>query len=168
MTGQWTAIVGWGEQGREATTRRVVEALRSQGKRVGGCLQDKVIENDEIVGYDLIDLDGGERHALARPSEDPELCNWGFRHEVFDRIRKRVVDSDYDVVVLELGPIEARGRGHWPTVEALLDRDGSLPLLCIRPRSLSRIALELPDPVAGIELPASDGEFEDFVAELTR
>ncbi len=166
MPSSWAAIVGWGQQGRGDVTQRVIDGLRAKGRRLGGCLQLCLGEGDEILGYDLVDLDDGTRFALARPSTDPEVCNWGFDYTVFAEIQRRVIERAYDIVVLELGPIEARGKGHWETVQRLLAADGRMVVLCIRPRVLARIALDLPDPAAGLELPATDAEIARFVEDV--
>lgn len=162
-SGEWAAIVGWGSEGRADVTRAVVDGLRARGLALGGCLQETLTENEEIVGYDVVDLDDGRRLALARPSADPLVCNWGFSEEAFAAVATRLLTRPYDLVVLELGPIEARGRGHWNTISMLLERGSPPLLLCIRPRVLARIALDLPDPAHALELPANPDEIGAFI-----
>lgn len=167
MQSRWAAIVGWSKDGRGELTDHVLSGLRSRGVRLAGCRQERLVdERGEISGYDLVDLANDERHALARASDDPILCNWGFDERVFARVRERVLADPAPIVFLEVGPLEARGRGHWETIEQVLASPDRVLLLGIRPRALARIALDLPDPLAGLETPAGEVEVHAFLDTL--
>jgi nucleoside-triphosphatase THEP1 len=167
MTGAWAALVGWSKDGRNEVTRDVLDQLTVRGVRLTGCRQERLVDADgEISGYDLIGLADGRRYELARTSDDPVVCDWAFAQSTFDAIGQQVLSDAGSVAFLEIGPLEARGHGHWPTVERLLETPGRLVVLCIRPRALARIAVELPDPVAGLELPASSAEVQRFIEAL--
>lgn len=163
---RWAAIVGRTGDGRRDVTDAVVEHLRSAGLRVGGFVQRAVTEGDEPVGWDAVDLAAGRRCRVARAGPDPELCEWCFDAEGIGTCRSWATAPDLDVVLLEAGPLEARGQGHWPTLRAVLDGPPRLAVVGVRPSALAAVALALPDPVAGIELPEGPEAVEAFAREI--
>jgi len=168
-TNPWAAIVGRQDDGREDVAGAVVTALRRRGLRVGGFLQRPVRPHGgRMLGWDATDLASGEVCVLARESDDPDLCDWRFDPDAVRRCRRWACGDEHDVVVLEAGSLEASGRGHWETLRAVLRGPPRLVVLCLRPRPAPAIALELPDPAAGIELPAEGGAVDAFVEERVR
>jgi len=171
MTNPWVAIVGTRDQGRRQVLDSVLEALRQAGLRLGGVVQETILRDGERAGFDVVDLASGQRRPLAREAPDPQLCTWGFDGETFAQVRRWIDAEPCDVVTLSLGSLEAAGQGYWPTVLANLDGPPRLLLLEIRPNVLSAVALRLPDPEDGVELPAGEDEVAEFasrVAEAAR
>lgn len=162
-TNPWAAIVGRGE-GKRAALRAVVGGLRARGLRVGGLLQQPTGDG----GLLLVNIEHGAQIALARRDErTPDICDLSFDGRAFAQGRRWIAESDAEVVLLEIGKLEARGQAHWASAADVLHGDRRrLALLCIRPDKLFDIAYELPDPSAGLELPASDGELARFVDAL--
>lgn len=164
----WTAIVGRGKARRREIAADVFQALRERGLRVGGFVHRPIRDEEgEKVGYDVIDLASGASVHLAHRSRDPDICEWGFHHEAFERARAWATGGALDVVVVEVGVVEARKKGHWPTIEAVLDGPPAVVLMCIRPRALTEVALRLPDPAAGLELPGGPDDVATFIEDVT-
>lgn len=165
----WIAIVGARESGRHTLTRALSRALSARALSVRGFLQVPVVdEHGATEGYDLLDIAGGDRLPLARPSASPRICGWGFAEDAF-RAARTWCAMPSDVVVLEVGRIEAAEDGHWPAVLAALRGPPRLVVVGIRPAVLAAIALRLPDPSDAIELPTEElaqQAFVDRVAEL--
>lgn len=166
MPNPWGAIVGRQSDGRSLTVARVVERLREEGLHVGGFLQAPAREGEAIVGWDAVDLHTGERLPLARISDEPDLCDWRFDPQAIATCRAWTRAAPFDVVVLEAGSLEASGGGHWDALEGLLEGPPCVPLVGIRPRALAVLGLRLPDPVAGIELPATRQDVDALVEAL--
>lgn len=162
----WAALVGRGDMGKIAAQGAIVEAARGAGLRLGGALQVPVDIDGVLAGYDVVDLATGARRALARVSSEPELCDWGFDAQTFAAVREWVVADDYDLMLMELGILEANGGGHWGAAVAAFGRSSGLVVLTLRPRSLAAIGLRLPDPFAGLELPAEPDELTVFAADI--
>lgn len=163
----WIAIVGARAHGRIELTRRLRAELHQMSLRVTGFVQEPCVGVDgSVVGYDLVDLESEERVPLARDSDRPLICNWGFDRRAFDRARDWAL-RPADVSVLEVGRLEAGERGHWPAVlSALRDPRERLVLLGIRPNVVASVAVRLPDPVELIELPAGPGQIDAFVGRV--
>jgi len=144
----------------------VIARLRARGWTVGGFLQEPLGDPGEPEGYVLVDLRSGERVPLARSSSTPEVCNWSFEPQAFARAAEWCAAPELDFVFLQLGPLEAGGEGHWPTVTRTLAEAHAVAVLGMRPNVLARLALRLPDPIAGLELPVDDPGLERFVDRI--
>lgn len=163
-TRMWIAVIGTRKTGRQSVARRLETAIRDAGHRVGGFHQEaRWTETSprEVCGYDLVDAATGERHALARKSGTPDMCEWGFSEQAFPKARAWL-EKDACARFAVAGRLEAAERGHWPAIRASLDQPGFL-ILSVRPNVLASVTLRLPDPAAFIELPASDAEVSDFI-----
>lgn len=159
-------MVGNGRDGRGAVVEALVAALAGAGARVGGFVQRTRWSGDVIEGYDLVRAGTDEVLPLAREDvESPELCRWTFAEDAFDVARRWVLEGDEDVVFVEAGRLEAAKRGHWETLIGALEAR-PWTVLAIRRGVLASVALELPDPVDAIELPASEGDIERFLARV--
>jgi len=165
MLAHWAALVGDRESGREQACGRLAEELATRDLRLGGVRQEAVFEDGAHVGYDAIDLASGTRMALARQSSTPRLCKWAFDSDVFEQARRSATEGEPDVVAFDVASLEASGEGHWPAITDALAA-GRLVLLVLRPRVLGRVAMRLPDPVCGIELPTSESAIDEFVQEV--
>lgn len=170
----WIALVGARDDGRAVAAQAVLATLRGAGVRVGGFLQERITRGDEILGYDLIDLGGGARVPLARPSPRPRICSWGFDEQAFARAASWAL-RPADVTVIEAGRIEAAGEGHFPALLSTLRASPRVVLVSLRPNVLASIALALPDPADFVELPAEPEEVQalaqrciDLVATLSQ
>ena len=174
-TNPWIAIVGFGRQGKREVARAVAAALRARGLTVAGAVSAAAVDVER--GFDLVDIETGSRTALARlVTGDSDICDLEFAAGIFDATRERLMVSDAQVKLIEVGPYEARSkRGHWPAVQALLSGAPTVVVLCIRPDALAPLALGIADPAAWLELPASpDGAgsvaalVEEISAVVTR
>jgi nucleoside-triphosphatase THEP1 len=144
----------------------VVDGLRASDRRVAGFLHRSREQDGNVEGYDVVDAESGESWPMARYSRDPQVCDWEFDETAFARVRARVAERASHVVLLELGPLEGKEKGHWQAVMDVLEGPPRLLLLCIRPKALAPIALELPDPAAGLELPVQQEDIDAFIDEI--
>lgn len=168
---RWALICGERREGRDEVVRPMAERWRAAGLRVGGCTQVPVPGGpDGPLGYDALGFDGRLR-PVARLDANPTLCGFRFEQETFRSIREELARARPDITVLPGAKLESAKEGHWPAVQDALQRDEGFLVLVLRPHLLSRIVLELPDPVAYLELPgdpASIAEFEAAVLEAAR
>jgi nucleoside-triphosphatase THEP1 len=162
----WAAIVGTRIQGRDQVVQAVIDGLQAAGRHVAGFLHRSRERAGNVEGYDVVDVESGESWPMARYSRDPQVCDWEFDEMAFTRVRARLAEHTSHVVLFELGPLEGKEKGHWQAVMEVLEGPPRLLLLCIRPKALAPIALELPDPVADLELPAQQKEIDAFVEEI--
>jgi nucleoside-triphosphatase THEP1 len=162
----WAAIVGTRTDGRDDVVRAVIDRLHAAGRSVAGFLHRSREQDGKVEGYDIVDVESGESWPMAHISRDPQLCDWAFDEGAFARVRARLAEPRGDVALLELGPLEGKERGHWQAVMDALEGPPRLVVLCIRQKALAPIAIELPDPAAGLELPAPQEEIDAFIDEV--
>jgi nucleoside-triphosphatase THEP1 len=166
----WIAVVGTRQTGRSEITHVLAERLRQEGVRVIGFVSEPIERDGTTVGYDLVELPAGRRRRLAEVGPRPRLCRWVFDDALFVDAARQVSGGDAEVVILQVGTLEASGDGLWAAIEAALAAPARLVVLAIRPHLLVRVADRLPEPAAAIELPADDDEvarFVDRAIELT-
>ncbi len=165
MSNIWAAIIGKGKQGRRGISTAVVEGLRARGLSVGGVLHEPIRDDlGDKIGFHAVSVETGERLAMARTDgPEPVVCDYSFDEDVFDHTRVWIAEGEHQVSVVEVGPLEGRGQGHWPAVQSALEGPPRLLVLCIRPKALMPIAMQLDDPGPILELPADEGQVAAFV-----
>ena len=70
------------------------------------------------------------------------------------------------LTILPCAKLEGSGEGHWDALQDALQRPDGLLLLAMRPHSVGRIALCLPDPVDSLEVPCTPEEEAEFTQRL--
>jgi nucleoside-triphosphatase THEP1/general stress protein 26 len=117
-------LVGGIGSGKTSTGLRLLSLLRWSGVRVGGFLAPRVMEEDETVGYSLIDLTTNATHAFA--SLEPSDVSIGrfFVSEKDLATAHRAVTTALNeasvVFIDEVGRLELDGGGHASAVQQLL------------------------------------------------
>ena len=162
----WVALIGDRRAGRDAVLDRLLSAWRADGVELGGCVQPSRMQGDDVVGYDLVDLASGRTLPLARPSLEPQLCGYRFSDEAFAWMRAELAQRRPALTVLPCAKLEGSGEGHWVALQEALQRPAGLVLVAMRPHSVARIALRLPDPVDSLEVPCTPEEEAEFLARM--
>ncbi|MCA9553733.1 MAG: DUF2478 domain-containing protein [Myxococcales bacterium] len=162
----WVALIGERRAGRDEVLERLLAALRAQGVDLGGCVQPSLKAKGEVVGYDLVDLASGRTLPLARPSFEPQLCGYAFEQGSFAWMRAELAQRRPALTILPCAKLEGSGEGHWDALQDALQRPDGLLLLAMRPHSVGRIALCLPDPVDSLEVPCTPEEEAEFTQRL--
>jgi nucleoside-triphosphatase THEP1 len=119
--------------------------LRRRGARVGGIIAPRVLEAGETCGYDVVDLAGGARRALARARAAGTACG----EKVGPRIgryamlpgglalaRQALGAGGRYLFVDEVGPWELAGGGLAASLRRLLARP-AIVTLTVRPALLA-------------------------------
>jgi nucleoside-triphosphatase len=98
--------------GKTTIILKTVESFKNTGFKVGGMLSREVRENGTRVGFELIDLDTGQKGWLAHVNQPkgPQISKYRVNLRDLDNIgagsiRKAVTDAQI-VVVDEIGPME--------------------------------------------------------------
>ena len=119
--------------GKTTTCLDLVEKARSEVK-VAGIITRRVLDGEEVTGYDCVDVGTGESFPLVRLAEDMDDPDWlplylekfvfstsGFIR-ANDVLRGSVAGPEGRrlIVVDEFGRLEARGEGFVEGVEAVL------------------------------------------------
>lgn len=111
-------IRGSEKTGKTTFLKEVIRQLKNNGFRTGGFIAPSVFENNQNAGYDLIDLNTGERTVLSRlqgNDDMPMVGKFYFRPEGMEagnNILNPENLADTDVVIVdEVGPWELQNQG---------------------------------------------------------
>ncbi len=125
--------------------------LAALGRTVGGIASPAVFEDDQRVGYDLLDLRVGHRRRLAQVAKAPIVTPTVGMYRLGDAAVTEgnisvisAVRDRLDVIILdEVGPLEFRGGGWAPALEVALREclPGQELIVVVRPSLVE----ELPD-----------------------
>lgn len=111
--------------GKTSRLKAVVRRLRSRGVRIDGFLSEAVLEDREIAGYDLLDLGSERSEPFLRRGGEGDRQRTGPYSVVPEGLAKAeaIIERGRDaglLVVDEVGPLEMRGGGLWPSLERAL------------------------------------------------
>ena len=141
MTRSQPKVVLWtGPKGSDKTTgaMALAEKARAAGFSVAGVAAPGLDEGGRRMGFDVVDLHTSARAALARRgrSSPVRTGRYGFLAEGLAMGREALscpaaMSADL-VIVDEFGPLELRGEGWRPAVDALVSEARGLILLVVR------------------------------------
>ena len=107
------AVYGPGTTDRMALIK-FAEKQRAKGTRVGGVLQEAIIDRDGVItGLDAVDVVSGRRIPISRPPSNPGECGLDVSAlaDTAGLIRN-AIDQAVDLVVVEkFGELEQEGKG---------------------------------------------------------
>ncbi len=130
-----TGAVGSGKTG---FLRKLITYLGSEGVDVAGFFCPRVFQDDELIGYDMVDAASLKKRPFLRK---------GGADGGAETVGPYVVQGDIqaaanailsasspgaELIVDELGPLELAGKGHWPALAPLLDDPARNFLFVIR------------------------------------
>ncbi len=121
-------ITGDKRNGKTQTAKKLRKLLQSRGIAIGGVLSDRITNNGETTGYDLINISTGKRMPFLKKSE-ASLNNRIGRFEIDTatlRKGKQILNSSnllmHDVVVIdEVGKLELKGKGWAQAIEEIME-----------------------------------------------
>jgi nucleoside-triphosphatase THEP1 len=166
---QLVVVSGAPGAGKTTSIDLLVASLRARGVAVGGVTQPALEVEGGRAGYDVLDLNTGDRRSLACKSSgvhgfDFDDKVWGWAGERLAQAQGR----DQVVVIDELGRLEARGEGHLVALRELVSRPGRAAVLLASVRSdcLDLIVEQIGEPVLHLEAPLSPGEGAEAVEHI--
>lgn len=103
--------------GKTSFVKQIAEGLKKKQISIGGIFSEKVFENDNLLGYDIVDVCTGERKAFLR-TESCSDCKKIGKYEIFEEglefgrkiILKALTENEF-VVIDEAGKLELDGTG---------------------------------------------------------
>ncbi|MBU1431237.1 TonB-dependent receptor [Myxococcota bacterium] len=133
-------ITGAPSVGKTQRLEQLAAVARADGHNVGGVLQPRRRVEGERDHYDLVDLRDGHRAPLVHFEAGRAV----FEPAGFERAAAAIAEAEGLVIVDELGHLEARGAGHWPSVEARVARGGAVFVFAVARRRVEAFEGRLP------------------------
>lgn len=130
-----TIITGEIHQGKTKLMKALYNKMRLAVEDYDGdgFLAVKVVEDDQVVGYDYYRLSNGVTGTLSRKYlEEEEAFTFGpysFSQEGFSHMTKvmehLLEEVESDLYLDEIGPIELSGAGFSPLLQKMIEREGA-------------------------------------------
>lgn len=118
-------LTGTVHSGKTTSLKRIIDELRKENFRIDGYLNEVILENQEIAGYDLFNLKEEKSIPFIRREgeEDWErVGSYFFIPQGLSRAKGIILRSrKTDILVVdEVGPLELDGKGIWPALEQVI------------------------------------------------
>jgi nucleoside-triphosphatase THEP1 len=140
-------ITGEIQQGKTTYLANIVTSLREKGFRMNGIIARGVHDANGRIGYDLEDINTGEKHIYIRNVYTPGWFRYGKYYfspeglEFGKYILQNITEENTDLIVIdEIGPVEIKGRGWADDIERLVSTS-QIPQLWVVRRSLLKRAI---------------------------
>jgi nucleoside-triphosphatase THEP1 len=126
-------------EGKTTYAKRFIEYLKQNNIKTGGILSEKVMTEFQTTGYDVVNIETGERTAFLRQNEKCgtekigkfNICPKGL--EVGKAALNSVLLSQKMVVIIdEIGSLELNNRGWAGCLNDLLNRSSNYILIIVR------------------------------------
>ena len=130
----WT---GPKHSGKTTRANCLIKTARSEGFVVAGILQPSIYDNNELVGFDVLDIQNQKRTPLTRRNKDKSTTGSfnfitdgiAFGNTVLGTEQTKIADL---IIIDEFGPLELNGNGWRRNIDSLLHSSNSIILVVIR------------------------------------
>jgi nucleoside-triphosphatase THEP1 len=140
-------ITGNVGQGKTTFTQSITEKLAQQGIRISGFFSVGIHEDGRRIGFDLIDIQTGQRLMISRNSFREGWKKQGhyyFNPEVFlaesELLKHQIEEGSGLFVIDEVGPLELNDSGWSPLIQQLCTSNPSPMIWIIRQTLVKRAA----------------------------
>jgi nucleoside-triphosphatase THEP1 len=160
-------LTGAIHSGKTSFVEKIVRELKEEKVQIRGFLSKVVMRGNEIVGYDLSDLEDDCPIPSIRKKGREEwqrIGSYFFVPDALDRAKSLILKSQKTglLVVDEIGPLELEGQGFWPALKQVIIKP-SLNLLLVVRRNMLEDVLKL---VAPAEIKVYNLENQKTVSRL--
>jgi nucleoside-triphosphatase THEP1 len=139
-------VTGSAGSGKTTFVKNLIDIFRKNKIEVGGIISERVISNSQATGYDLINIENGEKEVFLRQNEECgsekigryTICTKGlkFGNNILGSI---VMPGNRIVVIDEVGLLELRNKGWFESIDKLLGKPGKHLLLVVRNTFVDKI-----------------------------
>ena len=158
--------------GKTTAAVKLAQTLQEHGFKVAGFLSLSCYQDQELSGYDLLDLINQKRMPLARRLAGERVAKrrFEFNDEAFDYVHKRLLNKEIleaDLVIVdEFGPVEIEGGGFREAIDEWLALETGCLLMVVRNRIVEQVKrlYHTVDPVVVASL--QDGAIQEVMSIL--
>ncbi len=132
-------ITGSKGEGKTTYTKNLIDFFKRHNSDVAGILSEKITVGSEIAGYDLVNIETGDRDHFLRHGEmngDEKIGKFSICREGL-AMGKRLLHSlsashDKIVIIDEVGMLELQNGGWSENIDNLLGRSGNPLIMIVR------------------------------------
>jgi nucleoside-triphosphatase THEP1 len=132
-------ISGLVGEGKTTYTKKLIDFFRRNGINVGGIISERVINNSQTIGYDLVNIETGEKEAFLRQKEESgnetigrfTICQKGLAmgNTVLNSM---ILQGNRIVIIDEVGLLELRNKGWSNCINDLVTKSENHILITVR------------------------------------
>jgi nucleoside-triphosphatase THEP1 len=127
------------QQGKTTQIQKIIEVLKENMISVGGIYSPRIMDNNQTIGYDIVDIVTNEREIFLRQNGDETFATIG-RYRIFPQGLKKGSDalkpssnvSNKIVIIDEAGFLELENHGWASSITELLKASNNHILLVVR------------------------------------
>jgi len=165
-------LTGHPGAGKSRLILKTVEGLQREGFSLSGILQPGIFEKGVKTGFLIRDLSTGEERTLAEKVSAKGSFGTSYRFfedglSLAKKALGRVRDGDV-LIIDELGPVELRGKGHFPALRRALKKKHPLCMLVVIRRQLVPVFLSLLKATDARVYPMGDEDLSERLLEEIR
>jgi nucleoside-triphosphatase THEP1 len=132
-------ITGSIGEGKTTYVKKLIEIFRKYNIKCGGILSERVLTNSQTTGYDLVNIETGEKETFLRQYEECgserigrfTICPKGLA--LGNAILNSLILSENTFVIIdEIGLLEIRNKGWFDCLNDLVENSGNHILLIVR------------------------------------
>jgi nucleoside-triphosphatase THEP1 len=132
-------ITGSVGEGKTTCTKRIIDTLRKNKINVGGILSERIMIDSQTIGYDLVNIETGEKKTFLRQDKEcgterigrfticPEGLTMGNTI-----LRSLILIKKGIVVIDEVGLLELRDKGWSDCINDLIEKSANHILITVR------------------------------------
>jgi nucleoside-triphosphatase THEP1 len=133
-------------QGKTTQVQKIIEILKERNIKVGGIYSPKIVENNKIIGYDIVDIGGNSREVFLRLAEEENLNKIG-KYSIFPQglqlgSNALQVSNNHDnriIVIDEVGHLELDNQGWAINIQGLIQASNNHLLLVVRDSLVEKV-----------------------------
>jgi nucleoside-triphosphatase THEP1 len=136
-------------EGKTTFAKKMIDIFRKNSVKAGGILSERVLTDFHTTGYDVINIETGEKEAFLRQNEECgterigrfTICPRGL--ELGNRILSSLVLTENKIAVIdEVGLLELRNKGWSNSVNELLNKSGNHILMVVRDTYVDEVKIK--------------------------
>ena len=132
-------ISGLFGEGKTTYTKKLIDFFRKNNINVGGIISERVINNSITTGYDLVNIETGEKEAFLRQNEECGSETIG-RFTIYPKglamgitvLNSQILQGNRIIIIDEVGLLELRNKGWSDCINDLLAKSKNHILFTVR------------------------------------
>ena len=139
-------VTGGRGEGKTTFTKKLIDLLKENKINVTGILAERIMEGGETTGYDIVNIETGDRECFL--SLDEKAGNeWIGKYTACPKgisygksvLHSQVNGRNKTVVIDEIGRLELRGGGWSENLDDLVNKSGNHLLLVVRDEFIEQV-----------------------------
>jgi nucleoside-triphosphatase THEP1 len=139
-------ITGSVGEGKTTYTKKLIDILRKNNINVEGILSERVMNNFQTTGYDMVNIKTGEKEVFLRQNDDSGSERIG-RFTIFQKclvmgntfLSSLILPTKDIIIIDEVGLLELQNKGWSDSINKLLEKSRNHILITVRDTYIDKV-----------------------------